>query len=197
MSAWETVNQNSVINRIRTYWRNKGYNVASLEGTRMLKLFLYLHRWETIKFLALPTIFYLLDNSANTEAGLLLIASVKTEYMDLNYYGGREPKQLHIRMVNIYLLELGNQQLFISSVWFWQVGFSLLEIGFHFIVKDSLKFVVLATLAPEGSNYRYKKLGYHSTLVCMLSTERIQKKQVERNVEARDYFRLRRLTISR
>lgn len=64
---------------------------AALEGTTTFKVFLYLHRWETIKVLVLPMIFYLLDNSANTEADLL-ITSAKTEYMDLNYYRGKDPK---------------------------------------------------------------------------------------------------------
>ena len=64
---------------------------AALEGTTTFKVFLYLHRWETIKVLVLSMIFYLLDNSVNTEADIL-ITSAKPEYMDLNYYGGKNPK---------------------------------------------------------------------------------------------------------
>lgn len=70
--------------------KTKGTMEAALEGTTF-KLFLYLHRWETVKVLVLPKIFYLLDNSANTEADLL-ITSAKTEYVDLNYSGGKDPK---------------------------------------------------------------------------------------------------------
>lgn len=43
-------------------------------------------------FSVLPKGIYLLDNSVNTEAGLVLVTKGRTGYMDLNYFRGKEPK---------------------------------------------------------------------------------------------------------